>query len=574
MSVQRGESLAPGVAVGPVHLRGFEQEGGYEPRIAADQVENELNRLRDALQLSRGQIEEIKQKQSGNLGESELRIFDAHAAYLTDPMFVTEIENQIMQERFSAREAVKLVFEKYDRIFQLVESEPMRRRAGDLRDVATRLQRALVGGEGQRPEAPVPAGPYVLAARRLTTADMFNLENEQVDGIVTEEGGMSSHAAILARSMGIPTLTGIRDLPRLVREGDVVVVDAGAGELRTHVDERLLGEYAQSAQRWKSLRVQAPAESREHATRDGVPVALHAACGSIGELELARTFGLAGVGLYRTELLFLVEKTRPTEAALVEHYREVLRQPAGARVCFRLLDVSAGTLDPNQRLPERNPSMGMRGVRGLLRNQDVLRLQLRAVLQAAAEHPDTGLLVPCVTSVSDLQRVKAAILEERLALRKARLPCAEALRVAPVIEVPVAAMALGPLLQEADFAVVALDDLQAHLLAADRDNPAVREYREMAHPAVFELLARMAKDAARHEKEMVLFGESAAEPARVPFHVGAGYRSFAIAPVRLRGMLKVLRRYSLDECRRIAARILEAPRSLDVQKVLVTVQTD
>jgi phosphoenolpyruvate-protein kinase (PTS system EI component) len=229
----------------------------------------------------------------------------------------------------------------------------------------------------------------------------------------------------------------------------------------------------------------------------------------------------------------------------------------------------AATLGSGQRNQERNPAMGQRGVRGLLANNDVMRMQLRAVLRAAAGTEGTAVLVPFVTSLSDLQRVKSAMLEERVAMKKAGVQCAADLALAPIIEVPAAAMSLASLLNDSDFAVVAIDDLQAHLLAADRDNAGVREYHEMVHPAVFEMLARMAKDAERREKPLILFGESAADPVRVPFYVGCGYRSFSIAPVRLRSVLRVLSRFSADECRRIAARILEAPRTLDVQKVLV-----
>ncbi|MFY9344078.1 MAG: phosphoenolpyruvate-utilizing N-terminal domain-containing protein, partial [Planctomycetota bacterium] len=239
MTHVRGESVAPGVAVGPVFLRGFDAQQTTR-RIAADEVETELNRLRDALQKSRGQIEEIKQQQADRLGEAELRIFDAHLAYLGDAMFVTEIEAQVLNERLPVRDAVQLVFNKYDRIFQLVESELLRKRASDLRDVATRLQRNLeadtVRGAAQ------PSGPYVLAAKKLTTADMFDLANGKVEGIVAEEGGMSSHAAILARGLGIPTVSGIRDLARLLRDGDVVVLDATTGELAVRPDDGALAE--------------------------------------------------------------------------------------------------------------------------------------------------------------------------------------------------------------------------------------------------------------------------------------------------------------------------------------------
>jgi phosphotransferase system enzyme I (PtsI) len=415
----------------------------------------------------------------------------------------------------------------------------------------------------------------VLIARKLTTADMFDLANDKVEGIVAEEGGMSSHAAILARSMGIPTVTGIRDLPRLLREGDVVVLDATAGELVTAPDDRRLAEAAQQAQRWKASKsaVAEPAVA-EHATRDGTPVRLLGSCGSPGEAELVRTFGMAGIGVYRTELQFLAGPTRPSEDEMVATYRRVVEAQAGRPIGFRLLDVMAALRDGDQRSKERNPTMGLRGVRGLLADRDVLRMQLRAILRAADGASGIAVLVPFITGLSDLQRVKAALLEERVALKKAGRAASADLAIAPVIEVPAAAMSLAALLVDSDFAVVAVDDLQAHLLAADRDNAAVREYHEMVHPAVFEMLARLSKDAERREKPLVLFGESAADPVRLPFYLGVGYRSFSIAPVRLRGVAKVLGRYSIEECRKIAARILEAPRTLDVQKVLVNLEAE
>lgn len=572
MTRLRGECVAPGVAVGPVVLRGFDAQKTSR-RIAADEVEGELTALRAALDKSREQIEEIKQKQGGALGEAELRIFDAHLSYLADAMFVTEIESQVIKERLPVREAVQVVFAKYDRIFQLVENDLLRRRASDLRDVATRMLRNL-DETAVRGGAPSNA-PYILVVRRLTTADMFNVANEKVEGIVAEEGGMNSHAAILARSMGIPTVTGIRGLPSDLRDGDPVVLDATHGELVTRPADTELADATAAVQRWKaSLSERAePAEAAEHATRDGVAVRVLGSCGSAGEAELVRSFGMAGIGVFRTELQFLTEKMRPTEDALVAAYRKAIETQPGKDVAFRLLDVLAAARAADGAPAERNPTMGLRGVRGLLRSPDLMRMQLRAILRAGAGVEGIGILVPFVTGLPDLQRVKAALLEERVALKKARTPVAEDVALAPIVEVPAAAMQLGALLNESDFAVVAVDDLQAHMLAADRDNADVREYHEMAHPAVFELLARMAKDAERREKPIVLFGESAADPVRVPFYLGVGYRSFSVAPVRLRGLLKALSRYSIDECRRIAARVLEAPRTVDVQKVLVSIET-
>ena len=219
MKVYQGEGVASGVALGRVVMRGF-GEPATAPRIASDQVETELNRLRTALDKSRAQLHEVKAKHQGDLGSAELRIFDTHIAYLQDPMFINAIEKLVMAERLGLRTSIQRVVADYERILQLAESENLRQRASDFRDVATRLMRNLDDGDPKVEAAPRPSGRYVLAARTLSTTDMFNLDNERVEGIVAEQGGITSHAAILARSMGIPTVTGIRDLPGKIREGD------------------------------------------------------------------------------------------------------------------------------------------------------------------------------------------------------------------------------------------------------------------------------------------------------------------------------------------------------------------
>lgn len=568
VKVWKGEAVSPGIALGPVRFVGYEKEAAAPARIASDQVEVELNALRAALELSRQQIESLKSTHGGSLGENELRIFDVHIAYLSDPMFVDEIEKLVVKERYSVRAGIRKVADDYDRIFQLVENEYLRQRAGDFRDVATRLLRNLEVGAA-RAVVPPPTGRFVLAAKRLSVNDLFQLDNSQVEGIVTEEGSVNSHAAILARSMGIPTITGILDLPGKLSEGSYVIVDAGAGELRVDPDERLRAEFEEAARRLREAPVAAPSAELRHETRDGTPVRLLAACGNLAELNLANSFGMDGIGLYRTELLFLVESRAPSEEALVHHYREVVRnehQPAW----LRLLDVAPGSGVPGMPPADvRNPALGLRGVRGLLEAGPILRLQLRAILRATAETANAAVLVPFVTGLSDLQRVRSAILEERHELRKRGVPCAETLQVAPIVEVPAAALTCRALLNEGDFVVVALDDLQALLVAADRDSAAVRDYYGMPHPAIFELLSRMAREAAELEKPIVLFGEAAADPQRLPFYLGAGYREFAIAPVNLAAVLEVLRRFNIDECERLAEELLEVPRALDAQRILL-----
>lgn len=579
-TIHNGEIVAGGVALGYVRFVGYDARTPRLARVSSDQLDEELNRLRSALDLSRAQIEGLKEKHSDSLSDDEVRIFDVHLAYLSDPMFIEQIEKLVLQERFSVEAAIAKVTEDYDRIFELVEDERLRERAGDLRDVATRVLRNLDDGP-----APVDAGeaasklpddaPVVLAARRLTVNELFLRDGEaKVAAIVSEAGGISSHAGILARSLGIPALTGIADLSSKLEDGAFVVVDAGAGELIVDPDERLKAEYEQSAERTRGLAGMEPPradEDSEFKLRCGTPLQIYGACGSTSEVTISRTFGMSGVGVFRTELMFLIEKGRiPSDERLAHHYAEVCRGPADERRAFRLLDVTAShDIAGLPRRRERNPALGQRGVRLLLDGGRLLRQQLRAILRATAESERASILVPFVTGVGDLQRVRAAAIEERQELRREKIPTAPRIEIAPIIEVPAAAFVLDAFLHESDYAVVAIDDLQALLFAADRDNMHVQEYNQSMHPALFELLARMAKVAQKHDKELVLFGEGAADPVRLPFFYGIGIRSFAVAPSNLRTMVRSMQRFSAAECEKIARRVLNKPRALDVQRVLV-----
>lgn len=574
--VYSGTSLVPGVALGPVRLLGFEGTAERPARIAADEVEEELNALRGAVERSREQISSLRTRHADTLGESELRIFDVHVALLDDPMFTASLEKLVMEERYSVRAAIARVSADYERIFELVEDTNLRERAGDFRDVADRVLRNLP--TGSRPPGVGPAelpegGRYVLVARRLTVNDLFRIDDERVEGIIAEEGGISSHAGILARSMGIPTITGIDDLASKLRDDDFVVLDATAGELHVDPDDRLRAEFEAAAAQYRKATVRAPILAEPHQLRDGQKVRVRGVCGNLAETELADSFGMDGVGVYRSELMFLVEQRKPTEDVLVHHYQQVLLAAnEGKRpVWFRLLDVASNARIDWLHSPqaERNPALGLRGIRSLLQEGDALRLQLRAVLRAAAGRKDIAVLVPFVTSVLDVQRVRAIVLEERLALRRRGVDCASTLGIAPIIEVPAAAFAGRALLNESDFAVIALDDLQALLLAADRDNGSVRDYYRMHHPASFELGQRLAEDAEATGKNVVLFGELAAVPELLSYFVGVGFRDFAVAPAHAAMVLGTLRQLTAGESRKVAEQVLQAPRAMDVERVLL-----
>lgn len=568
MTVIRGECVAPGVALGNVVLRGYDDGALVAVRLAADEVDDEVRRLQEAVSKSRAELVELKAEHGDTIGADQARIFDVHVALLDDPEFLRSVEAQVREERLNVGAAIAAVVRDYERLFELVENAMLRERAADFRDVAQRVLTHLERSD-RTVEAPSGEDGVVLAARRLSVNDLFRLDQGKVQGIVAEEGGMSSHAAILARSMGIPTLSGIRDLADKLHAGAFVIIDAASGELHVEPDERLRNEFQAAAERLESVPSAAEMTERPHQLRDGMEVRLLGACGNLAEAGLASALGMDGIGLYRTELLYLVDGRAPSEDVLVKHYAEVLRGNGDKPAWFRLLDVSSHQkVEWLHGRKERNPALGVRGARALLREGRALRRQVRAILRAAHGAKEVAVLVPFVTSIDELQRVRSAVVEERHQLVKKGVPCAERVRFAPIIEVPATAFISRALLAVSDFVVVGLDDLQSLVLAADRDNPDVAEQYQITHPAMFELCARVASDAKAAKKPAVLFGEIAAQPSLLPFFLGAGYRDFAVAPAHMERMLDQFDRWTATECRKISKELLQAPRALDVQRIL------
>jgi phosphoenolpyruvate-protein kinase (PTS system EI component) len=279
--------------------------------------------------------------------------------------------------------------------------------------------------------------------------------------------------------------------------------------------------------------------------------------------------GLDGIGVYRTELLFLVDAAGPGEDLLVHHYREVCQRAQGRPVSFRLLDLTSEQRVAGVRRPlDGNPALGLKGVRLLLAQPELMRLQIRALLRLAPSG-SVDALVPFVTSVQEIYRVRETIRGERSALLKAGVECAEHIRIGAIIEVPAAAFHVSTVASEVDFLVVAVDDLQQYLLAADRDNLQVADYYRIFHPSLFRLLYQVQIDATHSGKELTLFGEGAADPLRLPFWIGAGYRSLAVSPVRSPHVRRSLGAWTLAAAQQLAERVLAAETSLEVQRILL-----
>jgi phosphotransferase system enzyme I (PtsI) len=556
----KGTSVAPGLVLGVVHLKDYELHKTPPQRVPLDQVERELNRFHKALSDSRKQIDDLKGRLQSKVPSDHVRILDTHVAYLKDSVLLSDVENLIINEQMSLEAAIGKVIADFDRIFRLVQNETLRERAIDLRDVGIRVLRNLGKAAGEEKAAASTPTDYVLVAHELSIVDMFNLQNEHVLGILTEAGGLTSHAAILARSMRIPTLTGIAGLLDKVREGDFVILDATEGTVRVNPDEVVRAQYRQASA--PPTQEPPPPEGapawaqRAPRTRDGQTIAVTATCGNLPEVDQATALGMQGVGLYRTELLYLIDRDQPSLESLIGHYGAVLEHARGQPVTFRLLHVDSSLeVSYLHERRELNPGLGLAGVRVLLAREQVLRRQLQALLRAMPPSPETRarIAVPFVTDCGDLRRVKEILFEERYALRKSGASFQDQIELGAVIETPVAALGARDLAREADFLTISLDSLLQYLLAADRENHELRNYFEPLHPFVLRTLIQVAEACDQAGRPLSIFGVTAVSPANLPFLLGVGLRHFCVAPVVLKEFLAQLSNIDLRSARRSAA---------------------
>lgn len=525
-----GLAVSPGLVLGQAHIKDNDLALVEESRVARDEVEGELNRFRRALEASIRQITDLKGRLDGHVAPRDARILDTHLAYLKDSVFIADVEELIIGDQMRLDTAIAKVVNDFDRIFRLVESETLRQSAVDLRDVGIRVLRNIEGTAELQNEEPER---YILVARELSIVDMFDLNNEHVLGIVTEGGGLTSHAAIFARSMRIPTITGVEGLFDHVTENDYLILDAAEGHVRVNPGELARHQYTKTEDTVAELgedpldgperdrRIELPVK-----TQDGLALEIASIAGNVAEVERAAKLGLPGVGLYRTELLYLLDKEQPTREALVSHYRAIAERANPGEVVLRLLSANSG-LGLRYLYPKReaNPHLGRVGIRILLHQEGVLRRQLQAMLIAFAKRP-LSIALPFVTDCGELRRVKEILFEERTLMEKSGTPIGDKPKVGVVVQTPASVFGMQDLAREADFLTINLDSLLQGLLAADRDTGELSEYFQSMHPFALRMLREVVRAAQENERPLSVFGVSAADTANLPLLVGIGLRRF------------------------------------------------
>lgn len=552
----KGIAVSPGIVRAPAFVVGDEASLTV-PRhpIAEAGVGAELAKFGAALRESETTLSALRAEVRAKIGPREAEIFDAQITLLRDPMFVDEVTGHVRTDLLNVEAVVADVVERFTQMFAGIADPLLRERAGDVRDVGRRVLACLLE---QQPAEPLsfPAG-VILVAPELAPSTTARLDLRGVRAVVTEQGGKTSHASILMRSLRLPAVVAAKDATRRIQSGDPLILDGMSGAIFIHPSAAVIQEYA---------RLEAHFHVQEHAlkayldrpaqTRDGVAIRLLANIGKSADAEAAVLFKADGIGLFRTEFSFLVRDQFPTAAEHFEIYANLAERMHPREVVIRVLDIGSDKTPAYFQLgTEENPSLGLRGTRLLLKHPDVLEAQVRAILRVSADHPVSALF-PGIAGVEEIAGAKKILAREMDRLRREGIAFNAALRVGAMIELPSAAMMVQRILREVDFLSLGTNDLTQYLLAADRSSPEMAEYHRTIHPAVLHAIKHVIDCARAAGKDVTICGAMAGDPARTALLVGLGARSLSVTPGEMLEIKRALSEFTVPEAERLAATVL------------------
>jgi phosphoenolpyruvate-protein phosphotransferase (PTS system enzyme I) len=554
-----GHGAARGLALGRARLREPHRLEVEEERIAADAVEAERARLSDALAYARDELKQMRDRIRGAVEHELGEFLDLHAMLLDDPELQHGLDELVRMGRYSAPYALRLQRDRLAAVFDGMDDPYLRSRREDIDHVIGRVYAAL-----QRRPLPqiIGVAGEVLVTDSVAPVELAQLSESGVVAVVTAQGSALSHAAILARSLHLPMVVGVHGALLDINDGDALIIDGSSGRVVLHPDADDLRAFRESERvGLRQQRMLARLRDAPSRTLDGVDIQLHANAESRDDVMQAHALGAAGVGLYRSEFLFLHKPSLPDEEEQFIAYRDLVLGMAGRPVTIRTLDLGADKADGcGITLPsEPNPALGMRGVRLCLAHLPLFCTQLRAILRASAYGP-VRILVPMITDPREMRAVRNLLQQCASALREEGYASGDRVQLGAMIEVPAAALSLASFFADADFFSVGTNDLMQYLLAADRGNDAVGDLCMPLHPAVLRVLHAIISDCTRAAKPVAVCGELAGDPRYTRLLLALGLTDFSMHPGNLLEVRQAVRAVEHAKLRRQASRLLQLDR--------------
>lgn len=552
----QGIAVSPGVAIGEALV--MDNEGFRIPRrfLPRDAVEDELERLDRAIAAATAEIERNRDRVAEQLGDQYAAIFSAHSQMLNDHGLRGKLDEMIRQRHYSPEYSVSRALRHYAKVFQSLEGNYLAERANDIFDIEKRLLRHLLGR--RREELGHITSEVLVLAHNLTPSETVNLNPRFVRGFVTEVGGPGSHTAIVAEALGIPAVVGTGPFLTDVSGGETVVIDGDQGLVILHPDEETLARYRHEVDQHRSQAIKLEAlRDLPALTLDGLKIDLMGNIEFPYEVEQCRQRGGDGIGLYRTEFLFLAGNEEPTEDQQLTAYLEVAQAMGDQPVVMRTIDLGA---DKVASLPapedERNPFLGLRSIRLALKNKDLFRKQLRAILRASVAG-NIRIMFPLICTLMELRQAKSMLADAMEDLEEAGKPFDRNMPVGMMVEVPSAVMMMDRFVEEVDFFSIGTNDLIQYALAVDRSNKDVASLYTASDPSILRLINMSVETATKHGVPISMCGQMCGNPLYTMWLVGIGLRNLSVTPAAIPEIKRVCRSVRLPHCEQVAKRALE-----------------
>ena len=563
----QGIAASDGIAIAKVYT--LTEPDLTVTKVTVEDSEKEVSRLDDALAASIKDVELIKETALKNLGEEEAQVFDAHLMVLSDPELIGQVKDSITSNKVNAESALKEVTDMFISIFAGMEDNPyMQERAADIRDVSKRILAHLLGVK-----IPSPAtikDEVIIVAADLTPSDTAELNRQYVKAFVTDIGGRTSHSAIMARSLEIPAIVGTKEVTSTAKDGDIIIVDGLTGDVFLNPSEEVIAEYRAKAEafaaqqaEWEKLK-----DSKTY-TKDGHQVELAANIGTPKDLEGVVNNGAEGVGLYRTEFLYMDSHEMPTEEDQFEAYKAVLEGMNGKPVVVRTMDIGGDKELPYLPLPhEMNPFLGYRAIRISLNEPEMFRTQLRALLRASV-YGKLRIMFPMIATLNDFRGAKALLEEEKAKLIAEGVAVSDDIQVGIMIEIPAAAVLAHQFAKEVDFFSIGTNDLIQYTMAADRMNERVSYLYQPYNPSILTLIKHVIDSAHKEGKWAGMCGEMAGDQTAVPLLVGLGLDEFSMSASSVLKTRSLIAKLTLSDMQALADKAINECATVQEVEALV-----
>lgn len=567
----KGFAVSPGISIGIPFIYVHEILNVSKTFIEDEDIQNEISKYKDALGKVKKDIIQDKKTAQKKGGDSAAKIFDTHLLIIEDKVLIEQVEIHINDEKVSARYAVSKLMKEYQMAFEKMNNNYFSERAFDIEDVCRRIVRSIIKEELNEQgyhKTNILDDKRIIVSNNIFPSDTINFQKENVLGFITEYGGQTSHAAILARSLEVPALVGVKNVLKAVEEASMMIVDGYTGEIILNPSSKTLTEYKKKEQQEQKKLIEDLKISRLDAvSKDGVMCSIASNMQTDAELDNVMKWGSEGVGLFRTEFLFEEKIGILTEEEQFAIYDKVAASLYPKRVIFRILDIGGDKLQSKITLQEDNPFLGLRGVRLLLRHQFLLEPHIRAILRAS-KRKNVWLMIPFVSQVEEVKKIKSFINKQKTILKKEGHEFDRTMPVGSMIEIPSAALTAETIVKESDFLSIGTNDLTQYTLAADRGNEKVAYLFDSFHPSVIKLIKMTADAAIRNGKYCSVCGEMAGDPLAVPLLLGLGIKNLSVTPFLIPEVKKVIRNLNYKKCHEMA---LEAKKKKNSKEVVALI---